>query len=102
MNANWRAVNNDRQSVKTSCEKLLIRFHEGYPIKVFLTFFFNCYLAALRAPLDHYRGGSLAHPMLITCVLHIRPEGHWEPRNEVGSLSPAKCLVGFKPGTFPI
>ena len=34
------------------------------------------------------------------CVLHFRPEGHWEPRGEVGSLSPAKCLVGFEPGTF--
>ena len=38
--------------------------------------------------------------MFITCVLHVRPEGHREPRNEVGSLGLAKCQVGFEPGTF--
>ena len=38
--------------------------------------------------------------MLITAFLHIRPEGHREPRNEVGSLSPAEHLVGFEWGTF--
>ena len=64
-------------------------------------FFFNCYLAAPRPTLGHYRGGSLTHTMLITCVLHIRPEGNREPRNEVGSLSPAEHLVGFEPGIFP-
>ena len=37
--------------------------------------------------------------MLITCVLHIRHEGHREPRNEVGSLSRTERLVGFEPGT---
>ena len=52
----------------------------------FFSFFFNCYLAP--------------HPMLITAFLHIRPEGHREPLSEVGSLSPAECLVGFEPGTF--
>ena len=50
----------------------------------------NCYLAAPRPTLGHYRGDSLTHPMLITYVLHIRPEGHREPRSEVGSLSPTK------------
>ena len=39
--------------------------------------------------------------MLINAFfLHFRPEGHREPRNEVGSLSLAERLVGFKPGTF--
>ena len=33
-------------------------------------------------------------------VLHFRPEGHREPRNDAGSLSPAKRLVGFELGTF--
>ena len=37
--------------------------------------------------------------MLITAFLLIRPEGHREPRNEVGSLSLAERLVGFEPGT---
>ena len=57
-------------------------------------------MAAPRPALGHYRGGSLTHPMLVTCVLHIRSEGHREPRNEVGSLSPAERLVGFEPGTI--
>ena len=74
-------------------------------------------MTAPRPTLGHYRGDSPTHSMLITCVLHIRPEGHrelmlitcvlrirpegqQEPRNEVGSLSPAERLVGFEPGTF--
>ena len=89
-------------------------FVENLVIKLFFTHFmpmasfytpwnhdlFYCYLAAPRPTLGHYQGGSLSHPMLITCVLHIRPEGHQEPRNEVGSLTLAECLVGFEPGTF--
>ena len=38
--------------------------------------------------------------MLIIAYVHNRPEGHREPRNEVGSLSPAEHLAGFEPGTF--
>ena len=34
------------------------------------------------------------------CFVHIWPEGHGEPHNKVGSLSPAECLVGFEPGAF--
>ena len=68
----------------------------GDPFSIFL----NCYLASPWPTLGHYRGGSLTGPMLITCVIHIRPEGHREPRNEIRSLSPAKCLVEFEPGTF--
>ena len=32
----------------------------------FCEYFFNCYLAAPRPTLGHYRGDSLTHPMLIT------------------------------------
>ena len=63
-------------------------------------YFFNCHLAAPRPTLGHYRGSSLTHPMLITCVFHIQHEGYCEPRNEVGSLSPAEHLVGFERGIF--
>ena len=63
-------------------------------------FFFNYYLAAPRPTSGHYRGDSLTHPMLITAFVHVRPEGHREPRSEVGSLSPAERLAGFEPGTF--
>ena len=66
-----------------------------------LLFLFNCYLAAPQPTLGYYRGSSLTHPMLIICVLHIRPEGHQEPCNYVvRSLSSAKNLVGFELRTF--
>ena len=38
--------------------------------------------------------------MLITAFVQVGPEGHQEPLNEVGSLSPAECLAGFEPGAF--
>ena len=63
-------------------------------------FFFNCYLAAPRPILGHSQGDSLTNPMLITAFVHIRPEGHREPPNEVGSLSPAERLAASEPGTF--
>ena len=44
--------------------------------------------------------GQPYSPDVNHCVLHFRPEGQLEPRNEVGSLSPAKRLVGFALGTF--
>ena len=62
--------------------------------------FFNCYLAGPRPTLSHSQGDSLTNPMLITAFYLLRPEGHWEPCSEVGSLSPAECLLGFEPGTF--
>ena len=53
-------------------------------------FFFNCYLAVPQPTLSHSQGDSLTNPMLITAFVHVRPEGHREPRNEVGSLYPAE------------
>ena len=47
------------------------------------------YLAVPRPTLGHFQGDSLANPMLITAFIYVRLEGHREPRNEVGSLSPA-------------
>ena len=70
------------------------------PNKPITNDFFNCYLAAPRLTLGHYLGGSLTYPMLITKFLHIRTEGHQEPRSEVGSLSPIERLAWFKSGTF--
>ena len=63
-------------------------------------FLFNCFLAVPRPTLGHSQGDSLTNPILITAYVRIRLEGHREPRNQVGSLSPAERLVGFKPGTF--
>ena len=67
--------------------------------RVFL-FFLNCYLAVPQPTLGHSQGDSLTNLMLITAFVQLQPKGNWEPRNEVGSLSPAECLVGFEPGTF--
>ena len=63
-------------------------------------YIFNCYLAAPQPTLGHYRGSSLTQLMLITFVLHIRPEGHHEVNNEVGSLRLPQRLVGVELGTF--
>ena len=41
------------------------------------------YWADPRPTLVHYRQGSLTHPMLTTCVLHIRAEGHREVTNNI-------------------
>ena len=50
----------------------------------------------------HYRGDSFNNPMLITAFQRFRPKGYRNPCNEVGSLSPAECLVEFEPGSFRI
>ena len=63
-------------------------------------FFFNCCLAAPRPTSGHYRWGQSHSPDVNHCISHIRPEGHREPRSEVGSLSQAERLAGFEPGTF--
>ena len=48
----------------------------------------------------HYFATLLTPHMLITAFLHFWHEGHWEPCNDVGSLSPAKLLMGFELGMF--
>ena len=54
----------------------------------------------MAAPLPTLGRGQ-PHPLDVNhCVLYFRPEGHEEPRSDVGSLSPAERLVGFEPGTF--
>ena len=45
-------------------------------------------------------GDNLTHPTIITPFLQFQPEGHREPRNEVGSLNPVKPLVGIETQTF--
>ena len=64
--------------------------------------FLNCYLAAPRPTLSNYQGGSLTHHIVCTtrCIslrFHFQPEGHWEPRKGVGSLSPAEHLITTEP-----
>ena len=62
--------------------------------------FFNYYLAVPWPTLGHSQGDSLNNPMLIAVFVQFRPTGYREPRNEVGSLSLAECLLGLEPGTF--
>ena len=66
----------------------------------FFFFIFNCCLAVPRPTLTHSRGDSLTNPMLITAFVQVRPQGHWEPRNEVGFLSPVERQAGFELGNF--
>ena len=54
-----------------------------------------------REGLGHCRGNNHNRPMLITVSFSIF-EGHQEPRNEVGSLSPFKRLVSFEPETLQV
>ena len=54
----------------------------------------------MTVPRGQPQWDSLTNPILITAIVHIRPEGHREPRNEFESLSPAERLVGFEPGTL--
>ena len=69
-------------------------------IMEFFFFFFNCYLTVPWPTLGRSQMDSLTNPMLITVFVHIRPDSHRVPRNEVGSLSPAERLADFEPGTF--
>ena len=67
---------------------------------IYFFIYFNCYLTVPQPTLGHSQGDSFTNPMLITVFVHIRPEGSREPRNKVGSLSPAEHLAGFEPRTF--
>ena len=74
---------------------LLVKLQAFFSQEPSIFSFLNCYLAAhgqLRAILK-------GTPSLTRFYL-FRAEGHREPRNEVGSLSPVKRLVGFEPGTL--
>ena len=50
-------------------DKIWLFLHE-----LMSSFFFNCYLAAPRPTLGHYRGDSLTHPMLITAFYIFDPK----------------------------
>ena len=66
-----------------------------------MVYFFICYLAAARltiGPLSRRKPHS--PDVNLGAFIYLRFEGQWEPRNEVGSLSPAECLVGIELGNF--
>ena len=64
--------------------------------------FFNCYFTVPQPTLGHSQGDSLTNPMLVSVFVQFQLAGNQEPCNEVGSQSPAECIVWFEPGTFPI
>ena len=74
--------------------------HPQWYLCNFYFFLFNCHLAVPRPTLGHSQGDSLTNLMSITAFLQVRPEGHREPRNEAGYLSPPEGPVGFEPRTF--
>ena len=83
--------------IKTRCRNV----KQNIYIYIYIYIYINCNLAAPWWPtLLRSQGGNQTNAMLITALYLIRPEGHWEPRNKVGSLSPAERLVGFETGTF--
>ena len=55
-------------------------------------FFFKLLSGCSMANFEPFSRDSLTNLMLITEFVQVRPEGHQEPHNEVGSLSLAKCL----------
>ena len=63
--------------------------------------FFNCYLAAPRPTLGHYRGDSLTHLMLINAFLHLTQGSpgaswwDWVPK-------PGRAPSGVWTGNLPI
>ena len=64
------------------------------------TFFFQRLFGCPTANFGPLSRGQPHSPNLNHCVLHSRPEGHQEPRNEVESLSLVEHLLGFEPGTL--
>ena len=65
---------------------------------VFVFVFVFFFLTAIWQ--SHGQLWAILKEMLTTAFVQVWPEGHREPCNEVGSLSPAERLAGFEPGTF--
>ena len=69
--------------------------HEWYH-KLFYKLLFGC----PTANFGPWSKGQLQTPKLMAAFLQFWPEGHWEPRNSVRSLSATKSLMGYEPGTI--
>ena len=73
---------------------------EKYIVFLLLLFVFLTAIWLSQGQLRVIVDGTASLTPVNHCVLHFRLEGYREPCYEVGSLSPAKRLVGFEPGTF--
>lgn len=66
------------------------------------SFFFLFTDLALQG--QHWATDNTAASLLSSNAYHmleIRPDGHWEPCNQVELLSSTECTVRFEPRTFP-
>ena len=50
-----------------------------------------------RTTLGHWQQGNFTYSMANTDLCFTWPHGHHKRHNKVGSLSPAKCTLGFLP-----
>ena len=90
LTVNWRKIG----FVRLLCQqfwKIIFRFK---------VFFFKLLLGCPTANFGPLSRGQPHSSDVNHCVFHFRPEGHQEPRSEVGFLSPAEHLLRFEPGTF--
>ena len=62
--------------------------------------FFQLLFGCPTANFGPFSRGQPHSPDVYHSVFIFSTRGHQEPRNEVGSLSPAEPLVGFEAGTF--
>ena len=62
--------------------------------------FFNLLFGCPMANFGPLSRGQPHAPDVNHCITQFQLEDHQEPCNEVGFLSPTKCLVGFDLGTF--
>ena len=101
--SNWNTDYKNNENFKKAyeiCCRIGIRIGNFQQYADFFFFFKKLLFGCPTAKFGPLSRGQPYSPDVNHCVLHFRPEGQLEPRNEVGSLSPAKRLVGFALGTF--
>ena len=80
---------------------IFLFFHQMRGLqKLWKMFFFYLLFGCPTANFGPLSRGQPHSPNVNHCSIHFQPQGHREPRNKVGSLSPAEHLVGFEPRTF--
>ena len=88
---------NKNESLRISVY-LFLNLHDNDPSSIFLLLllFFIIHWIPPRTTLGHWRQGNFTYSMANTDLCFTWPHGHHK-RHKVGSLSPAKCTLGFLP-----